>query len=335
VGFNTVEANVHALQLLERMRDKPTLNDLEKEHLIRIRVYNPGQHKTKGFEEFCRKLFVGRYGARSPSVTLLFDKVVENNVRLRLRRAKKSITIPISATVPSLRTYSQVRHIDVTNEEEFAVINPNILPNDVLRLTDLLPPTNLSQATKDIKSAHDDLAGNFLLVRKIRLSSPELYWLTFYSKNKIIGTTSALLNMQVADIEKGKVLAVYLNSILSIIQLIAFMAETEGAWVTLHSEQVWAHIHVPDVKNLSNENFGKAQKLFAEIEKLNVKPLYQRIRTHDKIQKSIDELALEMVGLSDWKNRLNELYNAVAEELGTMQKILDTSKRTRQTRRKK
>jgi type I restriction-modification system DNA methylase subunit len=335
IGFNTVEANVLALQLLERMRDKPTLNDLEKEHLVRIRVYNPGQHKTKGFEKFCRKLFVGRYGARSPSVTLLFDKVIENDVHLKLRRAKTSVAIPISATVPSLRTYSQVKHLNITNEEEFAIINPNILPNDILKLTDLLPPTNLFEATKDIKSAHDDLAGNFLLVRKIRLSSPELYWLTFYSKNKIIGTTSALLNMQVADAEKGKALAVYLNSVLSVIQLIAFMAETEGAWVTLHSKQVWAHIHVPDIKSLSNENLGKAQKLLAEIEKLDVKPLYQRIRTHDKVQKSIDELALEMLGLENWKNRLDELYDAVASEIENMQRISETSKRTRQIRKRK
>jgi 16S rRNA G966 N2-methylase RsmD len=335
IGFNTVEANVLALQLLESMGDKPTLNDLENEQLIRIRVYNPGQHKTKGLEEFCRKLFVSRYGAKSPSVTLQVDKVVENNLYLKLRRAKISLKVPISATVPSLRTYSQVRHINLTDEEEFAIINPNILPNEVMKLTDLLPLTNMFEATKDIKSAYDDLAGNFLLVRKIRLSSPELYWLTFYSKNKIIGTTSALLNMQVADTEKGKMLAVYLNSTLSFIQLIAFMAETEGAWVTLHSEQVWAHIHVPDVKNLSSENLGKALKLFTEIEKLNVKPLYQRIRTHDKVQKSIDELALEMMGLENWKNRLDELYDAVANEIETMQRIPETSQRTRQTRKRK
>ena len=69
--------------------------------------------------------------------------------------------------------------------------------------------------------------------------------------------------------------------------------------------------------------------------KSNVKPLYQRIKTRDRIQKSIDELALEMVGLSDWKNRLDELNDAVSDELETMQKILETSKRTRQTRRKK
>jgi len=31
-----------------------------------------------------------------------------------------------------------------------------------------------------------------------------------------------------------------------------------------------------------------------------------------------------MVGLDDWKDRLDELYDAVANELETMQKILET-----------
>jgi hypothetical protein len=48
-----------------------------------------------------------------------------------------------------------------------------------------------------------------------------------------------------------------------------------------------------------------------------------------KLWKSSDELALEMVGLVDWKNRLNELRDAVLNELETMQKILETSIRTR------
>jgi len=53
------------------------------------------------------------------------------------------------------------------------------------------------------------------------------------------GTTSSWLNMDVTDIKKGKVLTLYLNSILTVIQLIAFLAETEGAYVTLHGKQVW------------------------------------------------------------------------------------------------
>ena len=101
--------------------------------------------------------------------------------------------------------------------------------------------------------------------------------------------------MQVNDNERGKALAIYLNSSISLLQLISFMAETEGAWVTLHGNQVWSHIHIPDLENLNAGLINKALSLFSEIRKLEVEPLYERIRKYDSLQKSIDDLALEMI----------------------------------------
>lgn len=57
------------------------------------------------------------------------------------------------------------------------------------------------------------------------------------------------------------------------------------------------------------------------------------MKSHDKIQRSIDEMALEMIGLNDWKDRLDKLYNAVNVELGFMQKILKTSVRRAKKKR--
>jgi len=322
IGFNTVKVHIMALQLLDELRDKPTLKDLKEKEFCQIKVYNPGQYKTKKVEGYARKLFASRYGTRSPSVTFFVDKVTDKNVRLVLRRAKLSATLRLKDVVPSLRTYSGVEHINVTDEEEVAIVNPKALSDIILKLTGLIPIDKVLEAANDIKEAYDDLSGNFLLVRKIRLTSPALKWLAFYCDNKIIGTTSALLNMKVPDTKMGKVLVIYLNSIITILQLIAFMAETEGAWVTLHGNQVWSHVHVPNIMNLSKGTVKRALKLFDKIEKLTPRSLFQRIKSHDKTQVSIDKVALEMIGLDKWKERLNELYDSVATELEAMQKIL-------------
>ena len=185
----------------------------------------------------------------------------------------------------------------------------------------LIPMDKVMEAAKDIKVAHNDLGGNFLLVRKIRLTSPALHWLAFYCDNKIIGTTSALLNMNFEDTRIGKVLVLYFNSIATILQLIAFMAETEGAWVTLHGNQVWSHVHVPNVESLNEHIVKKALDLFNTIDKVTPKSLLQRIKSHDDIQVSIDKVALEMIGLNHWKEKLDELYDAVAAELESMRRI--------------
>lgn len=331
VGFNTVEAHKLALFLLDKMKDNPTLLDLENRDNIKVRVYNPGQYKTRNVESYSRKLFTSRYGARGPSVTFIIDKIMDGKVYLNIRRGKLSDIVPINSTIPSLRTYSKVRHMDLTNEEEVAIIEPHALSDVVRKFTGLEPLDKANEAAYDIKSGYDDLTGNFLLARKIRLTSSNLFWMALYSENNILGTTSAYLNMHVENKDKGKALILYLNSTLTLLQLIAFMAEVEGAYVTLHSRQVWSHIHVPDITNLSDEIVRKALNLFSQLSKANVKPLLQRLKEHNEIQRSIDEIALEMIGLDDWKGRLDEIYDAVTKELEAMHKILETSRRTRRS----
>jgi hypothetical protein len=244
------------------------------------------------------------------------------------------VSIPLIETVPSLRTYSGVKHVDVSDEEELAIVNPKILPEEVRRLTSLVSIHNVVKAAKDIALAYNHLSGELLLVRRTQLSSPELYWLAFYSNKRLIGTTSALLNLRTSNENVKKALAIYLNSTITLLQLIAFVAETRGAWVTLHGSQVWAHIHVPNVDNFDKKKRAKVNAIWGRIRKLDVKPLYQRIRERDRTQRQIDEIALEMVGLDSWKSRLDELYEAVAEELETMHKILETSRKMSASRRK-
>jgi len=327
VGFNTLELNRLFSLLLNKIRKTPTLYDLVNKGILKIRVYNPGQYKLKGVEGYARKLFASRYGARSPSTIFIIEKLTENKVHLRLRKTKLSFIIPRTAIIRSLRTYSKVAHIDITNEEEIAIIKPSELPEEINKLSGLIPAESTSLAATDIKNAFNDLAGNMLLVRKIQLSSPELYWLSFFSLNKVLGTTD-LPNVQVSDVSLGKMLAIYFNSTLTLLQILAFIAETRGAWVRLGHSQTWFHIHVPFFQDDYHKK-EKFLKFFDKISKSDVKPFYQRIKEHDPIQRAIDELSLEALRLESWKDRLDEIYDAVAEELRVMHTILETSSRKR------
>ena len=86
-------------------------------------------------------------------------------------------------------------------------------------------------------------------------------------------------------------------------------------------------MHIPCIKALKKETLKKVMDVFDEFSKIDVKPLYDRILKRDPVQRVIDELALEMLGLEDWKVRLDEIYDAIAKELQTMHKILETSRR--------
>jgi type I restriction-modification system DNA methylase subunit len=332
VAFNTIKAYTIFLELLNHLKDNPTVRDFVKNGIMDIKVYNPGQFTTKGVEKSARKLFASRYGARSPNTVFFIDGVRDGNVRLKIRNTKMSFDIPDSATILSLKTYSKVRHVDITNEEERAIIDVESIPQENLKLAGLIPLNDAIRASNDIQSAYQKISGNILLIRKVRLTSADLFWTAFLSQNKVLGTTSALLNAN-ADNTIAIPLTLYLNSAITLLQLIAFMAETEGAWVTFHGKQVWNHIYSPNFEDLQ-EARNKAQELFQKIRKIDVKPLFKRLKEHDPIQRTIDSLALEMLGLDDWKPRLDEIYDAVTLELEAMHKILETSKPSRKSKTK-
>lgn len=326
VGFNSIEAHKIALEILDELSSKPTIKDLEENESIRIRVYNPGQYRHKGQEGYARKLFASRYGTRSPNAIFLIEDVNEDGVTFTVKGRQLRDTIPIDSIVRSLRTYSEVKHVDITDEEEVAIIEPSAISSEIIELTGLVPIANSIIASNDIREAHTNLAGNVLLLRRNQISSPGLYWLAFYSDRPVLGITSAFWNMQTQDIESAKLYTVYFNSIISLTQLIAFVAETRGAWVTFHGKQVWSHIHVPDIHEINSTLRDEVLEVFTHISKIDTIPIFHRIREHNTVQRTIDEISLKMLGLDTWITRLDDIYDAITIEIEIMHKILETSR---------
>ena len=315
VAFSTVEGYEIFSELIKTLKDLPTLRNLG----ANIFAYNPGQYVKEADTIYTRKLFVSRYESRAPSLMFWIDGDRGDSIILRTRGGRKfAISKSKDQVVCSLRTYAGVKHMDITGEEEYAIISPNI-PKDVKKMVGLTDENKLKEACKDIKGAYRDHAGNILLDRKVRLN--KIYYLAYYSENKCIGITSAMLNMDInLPNELRKVLVLYLNSTFNLIQLLALLSEVEGAWVTLHEEPIWALVHVPDLENLDKRIVKQANEVFKEIRKLDVMPLQQRIREGDIVQRKIDKMAMEMIGI-DWKHRLEELYNVVSKELAILSKV--------------
>jgi len=183
------------------------------------------------------------------------------------------------------------------------------------------------KAANDIKSAYENLAGRMLLTRKVRLTSPNLYWLAYCAKDPVLGTTSAFLNLRILNLSLAKEMAIYLNSSFSLLQLLGFAAETEGAWITLHGDQVWKHVHVPEFNSISGDVHKRALRIFDKIAKQDIGSLFNRLKNKDQLQREIDLISLEMLGLGDWKDRLDDLYPVIVGELEAMLEILKRSEK--------
>ena len=332
VGMSSPKAQKMVIELLQRLSELPTLGEISKG----IRAYNPGQYKTKGvkgLEDYARRLFASRYESKGKKV---FEIIKESDDKLTLRvaikvrgRRRGYVTFQINkrSCVPSLRSPAGVKRFDLTGAEEYAIIEPQDIPEDIRLEAELVDFGMLSRATEDVKKAYEDISSCILLARRFQITSPNIYWLAFFDEKPVLNT-AVLLNLKI-DSEKDwmKMLTLYLNSSVSMMQLLAFCVETRGSWVNLHGDQVWSNIHVPNYNRIPTELKLAALKLFNEIGRREdgVRPLIERIKSRDELQRKIDMLALKMLGLEDLLPKLDELYEILEQELSIMHKILEKS----------
>jgi hypothetical protein len=116
------------------------------------------QYTGTGFEEYCRRLFISRCGSRAPKLS--FEYVSES---VRIVKSNATFAVPKDACVRSLRTYAGIRHTDVTGEEEYAIIKPQVIDEGFLVSAGFVDKAKLYSASNDIKSAYEAIAGNILL----------------------------------------------------------------------------------------------------------------------------------------------------------------------------
>ena len=329
VGMSSLKAQKLVLELLRRLSRLPTLREVS----TGIRAYNPGQYTTRGVEDYARKLFASRYGSRGKRVFEIVEDagdVVTFRTAVRVKgrkRGYRTFHCDKRSCIPSLRSPAGVKRFDLTGVEELAIIRPDEIPEDVRVEAKLVSPEALSRAAEDIRRAYEDISSQVLLARRLRITSPNIYWLAFFDERPVLNT-AVLVNLKIdGGIDWMKMLTLYLNSSIALLQLLAFCVETMGGWVDLHGDQVWSNVHVPDYRRLSAEQKLAALNLFDEVGRCEegVRPLFERIACRDELQRRIDKIALDIIGLEDFVPKLDEVYEALEQELATMRLILERS----------
>jgi hypothetical protein len=325
VFFNSIKT----LEFFHKIASIPGLRRLDE--IADLRDYTC-QYTGTGFEEYARRLFISRYETRAPTISFRFESEDANSIRVRIRRHGIFSSIPKSACVYALRTCANVKHMDVSGEEEYAIVNPQVVNKKYLALAGLIDRRLLRRAANDIRSAYDGIAGHILLARRLGLTSFNVYWLAFYSNNRIIGPSSPMicLKLKKENLDHYKLLTLYLNSSIVFLQLLAYLAMAVGAWVTIHSKQAWSNVRVPDLESLPESMLKEALQVFNEIAKneAQLQPLYSRYIYKSSLQKKIDRVALKMLGLEWTEQQLETLYDAIKFELDVMQAILEKSQKT-------
>jgi hypothetical protein len=103
-----------------------------------------------------------------------------------------------------------------------------------------------------------------------------------------------------------KVLALWFNSTLGIISLIAARVDTRGAWVEI-KKPILEEIMVPDPRELSTESKTRLALAYDELSRWVIQPLPSI--NDDPFHKAIDEALTAALGIKDDLTRLREMLS--------------------------
>jgi predicted RNA methylase len=342
VAFYTGLSQRVLRRLIEDLLSLPKLSDVTE-----LSYYRPG---PKDAEEYARGLFIARYLGRGKTIFRITedsgDRLTAQVIpKVRKRRAERrrieafTIVLSKSHLRPSLRSPAGVSTLSLGDKPEWVIIDEDALSLGDWRRAGFINHELLMRALEDVRRAYEERATSLLVGRRLQLTSPNIFWLAFYSPEPAL-TTEVLVNYRLSQkIESSlgslgyKALTLYLNSSCALASILAYYIETRGAWGDLHPGLVWNEIPVPNLASLDKRVLEEVCSAFDGIAGApQERSLLRRLVEGDPIQRRIDELSMKMLGLGDRIREIDAIREAVAAELKVLDEILAVSSKAEKRR---
>jgi len=152
------------------------------------------------------------------------------------------------------------------------------------------------------------------------LSAPGTSALAFYSSIEI-APTKLLWSLKLPD-EHAKILALYLNSTINLLQILLLRAETRGAFAEL-SEYILGDFLVLDPSKLTSRERKHLVGIFDGIRDKDLPDLLYQLKHRYPARKEIDKAFLQLLGYKgDMDGLLNRLYESLAHEIETLKELM-------------
>jgi len=213
--------------------------------------------------------------------------------------------IPLSATKKTLRRAAGVDTIDVTSELDFIIVSSW----DDHEFSDFMEATGVRLPDKVFNSIKRDVEnrlGNLFIVRRLDLSAPRTHALAFYSLINA-APTKLLWSLKLPD-EQAKLLALYLNSTINLLQTLLLRVETRGAFIEL-SKYILSNFLVPDIQKLNSKAKEQLLSIFAKVKNVKLPSILEQLRAILWVSEEPLEILEDLPSFLEISPRLVELVD--------------------------
>lgn len=252
--------------------------------------------------------------SRERRAFLLLSKENNNHISFQIKSTPKfSYKIDTNKTIPALKTITGIKSISLNDKHDY------LIQSDFKGSDSIIKFSNWNKKRKFdwnfVKDKSEDVKINLAIPRRFNLYSRNTHLLAVYSDKKFVPTNKFLI-FKINDLEKSKILALYLNSIIYLIQLFLNKSETTGQLIEIMQPDL-ALIDIIDIDKLSESEKKSLLKTFNKIANVELPSITKQLEERFPARVELDKNILKTLGFSN--SQINEwlpkVYDALLEEL--------------------
>lgn len=202
----------------------------------------------------------------------ILEKLHKDSIVARNRISGDKVNIPLICVERGLRRLSYVKQMDITKISDFLILSWFDGIKELAR--HLLTDEQLKKFNKTTveawKNKFEKTKSHLMLSRRVNLSAPGTSVIAFYSEEPSVGID--LWSIQHVQRDYAKILALWLNSTLNLLQILILRTETGGSWIKIH-DYMLDEILVPAFDKLTHGEVSKLLETFETVKNRVPKPL--------------------------------------------------------------
>lgn len=233
------------------------------------------------------------------------------------RFTHETIKIPRTALIYALRRLSGVKTLDLSETLDLMVIEPFEECNKLFEEKKDLD-NSLRSWSRYVKSRET----NLVFIRRFNLSAPRTILFAYHSPYSFVASKMMYCFKNMAESD-AKILTLWFNSTINVLQVFIDRIETEGAFISL-SKYSLLDAYVFNPSKLSKEQKSAILHLYDKIKSVEFPSLLKQLNDKFPARVEIDQAVFRVLGFGyDEINRiLDYLYPALANEIQQLKTLM-------------
>jgi len=246
------------------------------------------------------------------------EKESERNITVKHKILGTTLNVPKNKNLMGLRRISGIRKMDITNELDYIVVDNFFKDNHFF----LDKYGNVKKEISSWKTDVENRQANIVINRRFDISAPGTSCISFYSE-ELMTPTKLLFAIKNVEKSDAKIINLWLNSSMNLLQVLLERAETRGAFLEL-SGYILDNILILNPSKLLEKNKRNLIKLFEQVKDTEFTSLLKQLENNHTVRKKIDKGILSVLGFSEKEieDLLKYLYKALYQEIRILKSLM-------------